>query len=534
MITIPGVPLRGQVKDRLGTHLNPGEASALLNVWREAEEVRARPGLSTFANTPATLPVQNLFSADQSGGTKALLRFDATKVYNYDGVNWVEIMPGATVFTGGATSPFGVTMSYATATAVEEMIFSQGTAADLAWRWTGSGDIAQIAAGGVLKAFRYATYFANRVIGAYTSTAGNGAIEVIGSVPGSTTSWAAASGAFSVFLAEHPSIITGLVATDTDLLVHKERAIIRGVQTGDLTTPFIWGQLKTEGIGTIAPRSIALYGGTAFALSYEGFYFLNGNVPQAIDADIKRDFALRFNYTNAAQVHSLVMPEFGKIAWFIPEASDVYPKNVWVFDVLTGGWDRWSLPFGVSAATRAFVSTGGVIDSYDTLIDTGTIADTIIDQVGVPAATPSYVLGAADGKTYLIDFNITDDAGASFALSWQTGDVRWEGQRDLATGHIIGPHDLVTFDHALLEYRYAAISGSTANVTASISVDGGATWTVLQTRTLVATTSNYARLHFWGRVSGDQVRLKFDISQVLGLPRFRNLTIFGKWAGERR
>lgn len=535
-VAVLDVPLRGTVTDRLGKTVGPGNATELLNVWRTEGEVRSRPGLLAFGDTPNTDPILKLFNAELATGTKALLRITKGAVYSFGGTTWSNV-----AFTGGApsgtnTQPFSVCMSN------NNVILANGVVADRAYYYSGAGNVTKMTSAGVLTGIspRYVTHFASRVIGAYT-TATNGPVNIIGSEAGLFNNWVAANGAFTNTLLQHPSYITGLAANDNELLVFKERAIIQGLETGQSSEPIVWNLLRTEGIGLIAPQCATSYGGVWFGISYEGIYTISGGQIQFIDQDIRRDFARRFNHASAALAHALVMPEFGKILFFVPEGSDTYPKTAWVYDANYNGWDRWETSLSLTAASRGFVATGlGFINDYGSpsyLIDTGGISDMIIDSVGVASTTPSYIFGDANGKTYSLDFSPSSDSdfGSDFSLEMQFGDITWVGARDEETGHTITSLDVVVFDRLELEYRYdlgGAPSG--ASLEASISVDGGNSWTILGATTLTTTSSLYTKLDFWGRISGNQLRIRLRISQVIGQPRFRAVNVFGKWAGERR
>ncbi len=533
------VPLKGMVRDRLGSRLGQSEASNLLNIWRESGEVRARPGMGLFRNRASTVPVQNLFTAELADGTKSLLRFDEDDPYLDTGSVWGEIAPANPFFTGSSTSPYGI------AQVLNEVIVSNGVTADGVKRWTGTGDFATVPNAGILidhDSFRYITTFANRVIGAYTSGV-NGAVTIVGSAIGSTTDWTIGNGAFAASRVEHPSHITGLTSDDTVLLVWKERAIVSGVKTGQQDTPIDWAMLKTEGIGATAPRSIGSWGGVSFALSHEGFYLLQNQVPQFIDQDIKRDFFRRMNPAALRQIHHLVMPEFGKIVWFIPEGTDLYPRSAWVYDLLLQGWDRWELGASITAAVRTFAGTGAVIDAYggdgavlditggNALIDTGVISDAFIDTLGTEATSVTYILGDASGYTYTLDFGAVNDNGASYVMSWESPDVRWEGLADPSTGQVIGPRELVTLDCVGIEYNY---TGSPTTLVCSVSTDGGLTWSTVESKSITSTSNMYTRLDFWGRVTGHRIRVRLQIDTVVGKPQFRDLTLYGYPAGEIR
>lgn len=533
-VAILDVPLRGTVTDRLGKTVGPGQATELLNSWRTEGEVRSRPGLVTFGNVPNTNPIFKLFNAELASGTKTLVRVTKDSVHSFGGTTWTNV-----AFTGGAptgsnSQPFSVCM------ANNNMIMGNGVAADRLYYWPGSGNVTKMTSAGVLTGLsaKFVTHFATRVIGAYTSGT-NGAVTIIGSEAGLVNNWVAANGAFTNTLIQHPSYMTGLAANDNELLVFKERAVIQGLDTGNPNEPIVWNLLRTEGIGLIAPQATASYGGVWFAVSYEGIYTITGGQIQFVDSDIRRDFHRRFNYASAQFAHTLVMPEFAKILFFVPEGGETYPRAAWVYDANFNGWDRWETTLPITTTARAFVPTGlGVIDSYGSpsyLIDTGGISNMVIDEVGAAATTPSYIFGDSNGKTYSLDFGATDDVGSSFSLEYQSGDITWVGARDEETGHTILSTDVVVFDRMEIEYRFDALGGGGGStLEASVSVDGGATWTILGSQVISSTSSLYTKLDFWGRVSGNQLRIRLRISQVVGRPRFRAINVFGKWAGERR
>lgn len=545
-----GVPLAGRVTDRLGTELKQSEASDLLNTFRTRGRLRPRWGLSAFRSIPATAtgPVQNLISFEEPDGTKATLRFDEDAAYNDTGSAWSEIVPGAPPFwTGDSSTPYGWAVIFGT------LVVSNGVGADGVKIYTGTGDFSTVAVAGILSshpAFRYVAGFAGRVIGAYTSGT-NGPITVVGSALGSVSDWTSVGGAFGAARSEHPSIITGMKAQDNSLLLWRERAIVVGTETGDMDVPIYWQLLKTEGIGNIAtnPNSILSWGGVHAALSHEGFYLLGqDNQPQFIDQDIRRDFFDRLNYAALRQMHGIVLSEYGKFIWFVPEGSDSYPRAAWVYDVITGGWDRWEFSQSISASCRSFVSTGAVIDAYggqgaiaditggNALIDTGLISGLLIDSVGTGVSTPAYILGDTNGKTYVFDPTSYNDDGIPYSMRWESPDLTWEGAPDLSMGQgrysrTVDEFSIVTLDHVYVEYNH---SGPNTQVTMSASADGGATWTDLETKNISATSDLYSHMDFWGRFSSNQIRVRLIVYPVTGITEFRNMIAFGKRSGERR
>lgn len=519
------------VRDNVGKALEETHATSLLNSWRESGELRVRPGLTSFGNIPSNEVVLNLFTAEFADGTKSTLRFDKVKLYNFSGSVWNERMAGATVFGGTSISPFGVTM------ALNEMVYANGVAADGVRHWTGTGDEAQVASAGILtshNSFRYIAAYGDRVIGAYTTHA-QGAIYVVGSAIGSVTDWTTANGAFETALNLHPSAITGLTTDDNAIYCWRERGIIRGVLTPDPDFPIDWSLLRTEGIGLIAPRVVGAYGGFQVAMSHEGIYLLAGGVPEFIDSDIKKDLARRLNFEALRQCFVVLMPEKSYALFFMCESSDLFPRNVWAFDFISRGWERWELGFQIGSAARAFLSTGRVVDDYDDpatdIVDTGIWASTIVDTLGTGVSSPAYILGTTNGATLALDFGRDTDSGESFAFEWQTPDVTFIGQTDPSTGETVTPFTVVNIDRVVLEYNH---TGSTASVECSVSVDGGVNWTVMGTSSITSSTSAYNKLDFWGRVAGNQLRVRIRIAAVLGLPRFRSLEVYGQAAGERR
>ena len=541
-----GIP-RGMVtgRDRVGRTLANDEASNLLNSWHEAGELRVRYGMSDYRGKPATAtgPVQNLFLAEFGDGSRSILRFDEDAVYNDTGSAWSEIVPGAPPFwTGVSTAPFGV------ATVLNQVIAANGVAADGVKRWPGTGDFATIAPNGILNthnSFRYVTGFASRVIGAYT-TASNGANTIVGSALLSVTDWTVRNGAFESIRTENSSPISGLTSDSNSIICWKERAIIIGTATGDDSLPIFWKLLQTQGIGSVSNRLIVNFGGAYLALSHEGFIQLSGDQIRFVDQDIKRDFFRRLNYSALRQAHAVMLEEQAKTIFFIPEGTDPYPKNAWIYDWISGGWDRWQLGAAISASARVYASVGAVIDAYggegaiaditggNALIDTGLISDYYIDSIGTEPSAAVYVFGDSSGNTYFFDENSTLDGAVGFPFFWETGDYRWEGLVDPETGDPFGPHELVTLDQITFEYN----SSTTTVVQCSISVDGGESWTSLGSVQLTPTSSKYSQLDFWTRAqegcTGTQVRIRMEATFAAPGLSFRDLIVYGLRAGERR
>ncbi len=530
-----GIPLRGMVRDDPGKRLPPEIATNLRNFWAESGELRTRYGLSPFANTPQSIPVQQLINAEFGDGTRDVFRIDGTKTYFYDGTNWTEIT-GTRDFTGGGFVPFGWTGAH------NRLVFSNGIAADGIWQWDGSSGTRTEITGGVIAlgspahaAVRYLTTFKDRVIGAYTNDA-QGANTLIGSAIGSTTDWTTVNGAFVMIRNEHPSAITGLSADDNEIYVWKERAVVTGRATGIESEPIVWSMLRTEGIGLIAPFSLTAYGGFNFGLSHEGFFVMRGGQPQFIDSAIKRDFFRRVNYLRLRQVRSLCLPEHHKILWFVPVTNQNYAATAWVYDILNDAWDTQQFLFPVSAAARVFISVGAqVVDSYNVIpthyVDGGSLSGSIVDSFGPGSAIPAYLFGGSSGITSMLDFTVDRDRGSQFNLEWVTSDVTWTGLEDEQVGRLITARDIMTLDHIEIEYKHL---GSPVQVDVAVSTNGGTTYTPLGTQQFVQSNELYSLIQFWGRVSGRQMRFRVTIAANLGFPIIRSFTAYASPTGEVR
>lgn len=538
MLTLEvGIPEGGMVTDRRASRIGNQRAVSLINTYDRGGTLGVRPGITSFGTAPDTKPVLNLFTAEFAGGTRTLCRIDEDKFYSWDGSAWAERMAGATVFTGSGLQPFGIAMCN------NELVFAQGVGADKAWRWTGAGDIAQIANSGVFTniSFKYLTFFASRVIGANTTNA-NGAVEVVGSEPGSNIAWVANNGALQGYVNENPSAITGLSANDNELVIWKERAVVLGTETPDYRLPIELHQIKADGLGSVGQRCAAAFGGAWFNLSLEGFYILNSGVPQFIDSEIRRDFWRRVNRSRLAQIHSLVIAERGLIVWFIPEGSDDYPRAAWVWNVRTGGWDRWEFASRyITAAARSTASiSAAVVDSYNDpvlhSVDHGIYSGTIVDSFVSTADSTRYILGDSIGNTYELVENARTDNSTGISWLWETEDIRWAGATDDVTRHTIAPLDLVTFTSLELEYKN---SGADSVMAIQISTDSGKTWTNLTHDDGLADfnivqTAGFSQLRAFGRVTGYWIRLRFLITAVTGAPEISDLRVFGELAGEVR
>ncbi len=110
MIAVTGIPLGGMVTDEQGANIRPGTSPFMRNAWRDQGVISPRCGLTTFANTPATDPVQKIVTMQLADGTTQLVRIDENDAYRYnEGTDQWDSL--SATFGGTSITPFSVTMS---------------------------------------------------------------------------------------------------------------------------------------------------------------------------------------------------------------------------------------------------------------------------------------------------------------------------------------------------------------------------------------------------------------------------------------
>jgi hypothetical protein len=148
--------------------------------------------------------------------------------------------------------------------------------------------------------------------------------------------------------------ITGVYALADRLVVFKERSIFNMFFTGDATLPFVYTVSNSPTVGCVAPYSIQEVENGIVFLSYDGFYYYDGNNSYKMSLQIQNTIN-GLNQTRLYQARS--MKQRGKNRYFCAVPSGSSPSNdtVIVWDWVLNAFSKYA-GMAPSAIQTVFVS----------------------------------------------------------------------------------------------------------------------------------------------------------------------------------
>ena len=217
----------------------------------------------------------------------------------------------------------------------------------------------------------------------------------------------------------------GLPLSSHVAALYLDRGVYNLRWTGDDASPFV-PIMQDPDTGIVAPRS-CIATSDAGGISSHIFlgrgpkgldvYVYDGTQANPIGGEIIGELVrlANHNYIDLT-TFAVLEPEFNLYLLFVAEGSDVFPKMCWVYDITSGQWTRWDLPFGVSA--------GG----YWTLI---TLPGASLPDMSSREGKRHLILGTTLGVPYKLDY----EASADFITpSGASGDLGYlDSQEDSAS-----------------------------------------------------------------------------------------------------
>lgn len=187
--------------------------------------------------------------------------------------------------------------------------------------------------------------------------------------------------------------ITGLAGGEYGL-VFQERAIHRMTYVG---TPVIFERDKiVDGVGSIAPGSVATFGRMTFFLSPRGFYSISDGGLTPI-GNQKVDATFWSTYTRAqvkASIQSIIDPKNSLVIWSMP-------GQLWIYNWVLARWTMANVAgaIGLETGITPPVSLEGVDVLYPGGIDTVPVS---LDSVIFLGGDPMVSIARNDNKIYAL------------------------------------------------------------------------------------------------------------------------------------
>lgn len=288
------------------------------------------------------------YEYDSSGTTtRHLIATVSAKVLKMDDLDgtWDDIT-GALTITAGYHCDFENFLNEVYATNGE----------DLPFKWTGTGNAAVMDVPTNLTKAKYVKQYNNYLFLANVLVDGTAhPSRLYWSDIKDTTTWGATH--FIEVAKNDGQEITGIKVLADRLVIYKTRSIYNLLFTGDADIPFILpgGGKTNSAVGCIAPFSIQEVKGGHVFLSYDGFYFFDGNNSYKISDKITTTL-LAYNTTQfTAKARSLVQHNKNRYWCSLPSSGQTENDRVFVWDFYHNAWSIYT-GMAPSAMTTAYVS----------------------------------------------------------------------------------------------------------------------------------------------------------------------------------
>ena len=291
---------------------------------------------------------------------------------------------------------------------------------DAPFKWSGSGNGATFTVPTGLTTAKFVKQFNNYLFLANVTVSGTvHQSRIYWSNIKTTGTWTATD--FIEIAKDDGQDITGIRVLSDRLVVYKRRSIYNVFFTGDSDIPFILpgGGKSNSAVGCCAPFSIQEMENGHIFLSYDGWYFYDGNNSYKISDKITNSL-LDTNTTRLGQARSLVQKNKNKYWCALPDGSSTTNDIVFVFDMYNNAWSKYD---GMSCSAMCSVYVDGLEERPYFADYSGYIyrADTGADDY------PSKVQTAIDFyyKTNWISFDdLVDQKGIPHIyLYYQTGNA---------------------------------------------------------------------------------------------------------------
>ena len=349
------IKLNGGLNSTAGPFgVDDSESTDLQNIdFNKFGSILKRSG-STALNTTAISPSPTIdslhwYEAVVSGSQVRYAVITAgTKLYKMDSLDgaWDDVT-GNVILTAGNHAD--------TENWLNECYFVNGVDVPVKWTGTGNGTTvpqpANVTKAKFIKQFNNYMFIANMTVSGTVQSS-----RIYWSDLKSTTAWTGTS--FIDIAKDDGQIITGLRVLSDRLVVFKERSIYNVFFTGDVDLPFILpgGGKSNSAVGCIAPYSIQEVENGLVFLSFDGFYYYDGNNSYKISDKINTTL-LSYNTTRFNQ--AVACKQISKNRYFcaLPGPSSTTNNKIIVWDWFNNGFSIYS---GLAPAALSTFYVSGI------------------------------------------------------------------------------------------------------------------------------------------------------------------------------
>lgn len=304
---------------------------------------------TAVAGSPTTSDGIHWFEYDSSGTTTRLaMMVTAAKLWKMDDLDgtWDDIT-GTLTITAGNHCDFENFLN--------EVYITNGN--DAPFKWTGSGDGATFTVPTGLTKAKYVKQFNNYLFLANVTVSGTShPSRLYYSAYKDTATWPSTN--FIEVAKNDGQEITGIRVLSDRLVVFKTRSIYNVYFTGDFDIPFILpgGGKSNSPVGASSHFSIQEVENGLVFLSYDGFYYYDGNNAFRISTKITNTILNNMNTTRLNQAVSLVQKNKQRYWCSLPATSQTNNNRILVWDYFN---NAWSVYVGYSAGSLATFYVSG-------------------------------------------------------------------------------------------------------------------------------------------------------------------------------
>ena len=329
--------------------IDDSECSLCKNLIFENGIARTRGGLKRFLDTKHdfvttdTSPVIMFKELVDYDGTKYLLAANMYRVSQYTAGAWASIS-GAVTFTTTYDDFYSIESIYDDDAAYMKYFITNGV--NVPYKWTGTGNIAAatvptgLTTSKIVKNFQHhLLYLANTISGEYYPQ------RIDWSAQGTPEDFTS-SGSGNNNLAKSTDEIVAAEVLKNILVVFKERSIAIVSYVGGVN-PFIFEELKVEGVGCAATRTVQNLGNNLIFLGMDNIYLFDGFTVFPVANKIKSEMFRMILPQYVGRSFGIVMENLNSYILCTPSrryyAGSYHGWEVWVWNYIEDSWSSWHL-----------------------------------------------------------------------------------------------------------------------------------------------------------------------------------------------
>lgn len=482
-------------------------ATVISNLHFDKGLLARRPGYSGIG-TVDTYAVTGVAEFRKTDGTRVAVRLtgggaNTGNLWQWTAGNWAKVPFTGTVndtLDGTAGDQFSMVIAEG-----NNFIFSQGV--NNIMNWAGGSTFGELITSGQNHSARYLAAFADRIISAYTvESSVTYPTRIRWSTTSSLAAWTGAGSGINDF-DQTADPITNLGVLLDSLVVYKENNIWMGQRTGDVNNPFYFIRV-VNGQGLLLPFCVIDIGIGHLIVGEDDIWIFNGTPAlEPFGGKMRREFYKVLNRDAARAACGTFINETKEIVLFIPEGTATTNTGAWVLNLDNGEWTRYSLAHTVTAVGQAPYIDAADTTTWDQEVGTWDEATDTWDAGATTKVQERF--GVSGGDVMGFSANSLSDDGTAIVCQWESKDFDFE---------------LPFRVKQVLRVMVGYISTTGVNLTVSVSVDEGITWTD-QAQTLTATGLATGRKYFDFTVSGQKARVKVYSSSATQTFQIAEVTI---------